>query len=68
MDEPDMAMHEKRIRQLPAIRISESLEVALLRLSARHDRSLSEYVRAVLEQHAFGHAQSMLPAANKAQA
>ena len=44
-------MAEKCIRQLPPVRVPESLEQALMRL-----RSLSEYVRGVLTKHAFGHA------------
>ena len=51
--------HEKCIRQLPTIRISETLETTLMRMSARDDRSLSEYIRLVLERHAFGHACSL---------
>ena len=51
--------HEKCIRQLPTIRISETLETTLMRMSARDDRSLSEYIRLVLERHAFGHAFSL---------
>jgi hypothetical protein len=51
---------EKCIRQLPTIRISEPLETALMRMAARDDRTLSEYIRLVLERHAFGHASSVL--------
>jgi hypothetical protein len=50
---------EKCIRQLPTIRISDTLETVLMRLAARDDRKLSEYVRLVLERHAFGHALSV---------
>lgn len=50
---------EKCIRQLPPIRISDSLEMALMRMAASDDRSLSEFVRLVLERHAFGHASSL---------
>lgn len=53
-------MAEKCIRQLPTIRISDSLETALMRLAARDERSLSEYIRLTLERHAFGHASSVL--------
>lgn len=52
-------LSEKRIRQLPAIRISDSLEIALLRLAARDERSLSDYVWRVLERHVFGHVISL---------
>jgi hypothetical protein len=51
---------EKCIRQLPAIRISDTLETALMRLAARDERSLSEYIRLTLERHAFGHATSLM--------
>ena len=37
---------EKRVRALPAIRISETLENALMRLAAHDDRTLSGYVTA----------------------
>lgn len=53
-------MAEKCIRQLPTIRISDSLETALMRLAARDERSLSEYIRLSLERHAFGHAVSVI--------
>ena len=53
-------MAEKCSRQLPAIRITESLETALMRLAARDDRTLSEFIRLVLERHAFGHAASVV--------
>jgi len=47
---------EKCIRQLPTIRVSDTLERVLMQLAARDDRSLSEYVRLVLMRHALGHA------------
>lgn len=49
------AMNEKRIRQLPPVRISESLESSLMRLAAADERSLSEYIRLVLTRHVMGH-------------
>lgn len=52
-------LSEKRIRQLPNIRISESLEMALMRLASHDERSLSDYVWRVLEKHVFGHATSL---------
>lgn len=54
-----MERHEKRITQLPPVRCSDTLESALMRLAARDDRTLSEYVRRVLEKHVFGHAGSL---------
>lgn len=53
-------MAEKCIRQLPAIRVTEATETALMRLAARHDRTLSEYVRMVMERHCFGHGASVM--------
>jgi hypothetical protein len=53
-------MAEKCIRSLPTIRISDSLEVALMRMAARDGRSLSEYIRLTLDRHAFGHAASVM--------
>lgn len=52
-------MAEKRTRQLPNIRVSESLEMALMRLASRDERSLSDYVWRVLEKHCFGHGASL---------
>ena len=52
-------MSEKRIRQLPPLRIDEALELHLMRLASADDRSLSEYVRLVLERHVFGHSRSV---------
>lgn len=49
-------MQDKCVRQLPPLRVSEPLELALLRLAAMEERHLSEYVRLVLERHCFGHA------------
>lgn len=46
----------KCIRTLPSLRVTECLELALMRLAAADDRSLSDYVRLVLERHVFGHA------------
>lgn len=46
---------EKSTEQLP-IRMPQSLWLALSRLAAAEDRSLSEYCRMVLSLHAFGHA------------
>jgi hypothetical protein len=50
---------EKCIRQLPPLRISETLETALMRLAAGQERTLSEYIKLVLVHHVFGHAISM---------
>jgi hypothetical protein len=44
---------------LAALRVSERLETALMRLAARDDRALADYIRLVLERHAFGHAASL---------
>lgn len=50
---------EKCIRQLPPLRVSETLETALMRLAAVQERTLSEYIKLVLAHHVFGHATSM---------
>jgi len=52
-------MGEKCTRQLPPLRVSETLEVALLRLAAAQERTLSEYIKLVLSHHVFGHGQSV---------
>jgi hypothetical protein len=48
-------MAEKCVAQLPPLRVSERLETALMRLAARDERALSDYIRVVLEHHVFGH-------------
>ena len=53
------AVIEKRTVSLPTVRVPETLETALLRLAARDDRTLSDYLRRVLERHAFGHVGSL---------
>jgi hypothetical protein len=52
-------MAEKRICVLPAVRVEEPLEVALLRLSATADRKLSDYIRRVLWAHVHASAESV---------
>ena len=51
--------NEKCIRQLPPIRVGETLEKRLMQLAAKDDRALSEYVRLVLMKHVYGHATSV---------
>ena len=48
-------MAEKFTRQLPVLRVGESLETALMRLASADDRALSDYIRRVLSLHCFGH-------------
>ena len=50
---------EKRTAQLPALRVGESLEKALMRMAARDERSLSDYLFRVLWRHVYGHATSL---------
>ena len=52
-------MPEKYIKSLPAIRVSEPLEMALMRQAAAQDRTLSDLMRQILEKWAFGHALSL---------
>lgn len=52
-------MANKCTSNLPALRVSDSLERALMRLAARDDRALSDYIRLVLERHVFGHGASV---------
>ena len=54
-------MAEKCTRQLPPIRVPESLELALMRLAASNERALSDYIKLVLSHHAFGHASTVVP-------
>lgn len=48
-------MADKCTAQLPAMRVSERLETALMRLAAADERALSDYIRRILERHCFGH-------------
>lgn len=50
---------EKCVRQLPPVRVPESLETALMRLAAQDDRPLSDYIKVVLSRHVFGHGCSL---------
>lgn len=50
---------EKCIRQLPPLRVPESLETALMRLAAGQERTLSDYIKLVLSHHVFGHGSSV---------
>ena len=54
-------MAEKCTRQLPPVRVPESLEVVLMRLASTQERSLSEYIKLALSHHAFGHACTVGP-------
>ena len=47
-------MADKCIAEIK-VRITEPLEFALMRLAAGVDKTMSDYVRAVLMDHAFGH-------------
>ena len=54
-----MIPHEKRIRNLPAVRVAESLETAAMRVAARQDRSLSSVVRIALQEYVLAHGESL---------
>ena len=45
---------EKQTRTV-AVRLSERMEYDLMRLAAASDRSVSDYLRAVLADHMYGH-------------
>ena len=49
-------MTEKCTRQLPPIRVGETLERRLMQLASLDERALSEYIRLVLQKHVWGHA------------
>lgn len=52
-------MPEKRIFNLPMLRVEQSLWDSLNHSAAADDRSLSDYVRRVLWKHEFGHARTV---------
>lgn len=58
-DMADMPRAEKLIRTLPAVRISETLDIELMRLAAQADRKYSDFVRRVLHAYVFGHGSSV---------
>lgn len=49
-------MAEKRIYNLPMVRVEESLYLSLSQSAAAEERTLSEYLRRLLWKHEFGHA------------
>lgn len=55
-----MGATEKRICNLPGLRVPERLEMELRRLADMDGRLLSDYLRRVLEQHCFGHARTFV--------
>lgn len=60
-------MAEKCTRTLPPMRVTETLEIKLLRLAARDERSLSEYIKLVLVRHVDGHAHSLAVESDESQ-
>ena len=62
---PPDPMAEKCTHNLPTVRVSETLLVALMKLAARDERVLSEYIRRALTQHAFGHASTVADEAGR---
>lgn len=51
-------MAEKLIADIK-VRCTEQLSIDLMKLAAAHDRTLSDYCRAVLMDRAYGHARTM---------
>jgi hypothetical protein len=52
-------MNEKRIEVLPQVRVTDTLLAHLRRLAESDDRTTSDYIRRVLENHVFGHGYTM---------
>jgi len=52
-------MAEKCITSLPPLRVTERLAIRLMKLAARDERALSDYIKQVLNHHAFGHGSSL---------
>jgi hypothetical protein len=52
-------MNEKRIEVLPQVRVTDTLLAHLRRLAEADDRTTSDYIRRVLENHVFGHGYTM---------
>lgn len=57
-----MCNNEKKTQPI-RVHVGESLEVALHRLAAADERSLSDYIERVLRFHVCGHGGSVAPGA-----
>lgn len=57
-DEPPRK--EKKTCTLPPIRISEALEVELMRMAMQSDRKYSDFIRLILHRHVYGHGAASL--------
>lgn len=54
----------KKISTLPPIRISEALELELMRMAMQSDRKYSDFIRLILHRHVWGHASNLGNAAD----
>lgn len=57
-----MCGNEKKTQPI-RVHVGESLEMALHRLAAADERSLSDYIERVLRFHVFGHGANIAPSA-----
>jgi hypothetical protein len=57
---------DKLQRELPRVRVTEDMELALMRAAAAQDRTLSDLIRVALGQWLYGHAPKVCPTDEKA--
>jgi len=50
---------EKKLAELPRVRVSEQLEIDLMRAAAADQRSVSDLVRVILSEWLYGHARTV---------
>jgi hypothetical protein len=50
---------EKLTQELPRVRVSEQMELDLMRAAAHQDRSVSDLVRVILGEWLYGHARKL---------
>jgi hypothetical protein len=51
--------NDKLIKELPRVRITEQMEIDLMRAAAADERSLSDLVRVILGEWLYGHARKL---------
>jgi hypothetical protein len=51
--------NDKLIRELPRVRITEQMEIDIMRAAAADERSVSDLVRVILGEWLYGHARKL---------
>lgn len=50
---------DKLIRELPKVRVTEQMEIDIMRAAAANERSVSDLVRVILGDWLYGHARKL---------